>query len=151
MNSTPSLPPPMHLRTLSPGPGSLVRLDDPVSVHFPQVLSSSPYILERAAMRIGWGILWSVCDWWSETLLQRQKKTSYPKLYKHTLHSLNVFVKYWKHLELHSAAPLTWTHTRLRKARRVLGASLAAPPLRLWRGPHRWELDTGVFFFRPQW
>lgn len=81
--------------------------------HFPQALSSSPCILERAAMRIGPGLLWSACDWWSETLLQRQKKTSCPKSYKHTLHSLNVFVKYWKHRELHSAAPLAGTHTHI--------------------------------------
>lgn len=57
-----------------------IRLYDPISVHFSQVLSSLPCILEGDVMRIGRGLLWSVCNRWSETLLQRQEKNLLPKI-----------------------------------------------------------------------
>lgn len=129
-NSLPNLSPPRNVqdtqpRACVPGSGYMT----PFLYTFPRSLVLYPAFLKEMSWELGGGFSGLCVTDGQRHCSNVRKKTSYPKLYKHTLHSLNVFVKYWKHLELHSVMQLKWTHTHLCKARWVLGMGLSRSSL----------------------
>lgn len=114
-NSLPNLSPPRNVqdtqpRACVPASGYMT----PFLYTFPRSSVPYPAFLKELSWELGGGSSGLCVTDGQRHCSNVRKKTSYPKLYKHTLHSLNVFVKYWKHLELHSVTqPKVDTHASL--------------------------------------